>query len=137
MAVDPKIGFNNFNKPKILTPTETAVTNFLTLLLGKPGFYPSLPLIGMDIKRYLYSFSEEISATQIKTEVLSQCNDFMSEIDADNFDVVTSEYQGNLMLVFKLPVINDINALSAIIGITTDNNGNIIYNFVEDTTQIL
>lgn len=137
MAVDPKIGFNNFNKPKILTPTETAVSNFLTLLLGKPGFYPSLPLIGMDIKRYLYSFSEEISAVQLKTEILSQCSDFMDEITSDNFDVVTSEYQGNLMLVFKLPVINDINALSAIIGVTTDDNGNIIYNFVEDTTQIL
>ena len=54
MPLNPTFSVNNYNKPKVLTELESYVNDVLMLLFGKPGFYPSIPTIGMDIKQYLY-----------------------------------------------------------------------------------
>ena len=50
-SVDPVYGVNNFNETKVLTEAETLVNNILMILFGKPGFYPSIPSLGMDIQQ--------------------------------------------------------------------------------------
>ena len=74
-TVDPVYGVNNFNRSKVLTETETKVSNMLMILFGKPGFYPSIPSLGMDINQYLYKFEDEINVEEIKSKLISQCRD--------------------------------------------------------------
>ena len=69
-VIDPTFSVNNFNKLKNLSRVQTTVSNMLMLLYGKPGFFPSIPSIGMDIKRYLYMFSDEINTNEIKNELI-------------------------------------------------------------------
>ena len=52
--VDPAFGKNAFNSPKYYNETQTAANNILTILFGRPGFYPSIPDLGMDITTLLY-----------------------------------------------------------------------------------
>ena len=60
-SVDPAFGVDSFNRPKVLSETETIVNNILFILFGKPGSYPSIPSLGMDIEQYLYLFEQSVS----------------------------------------------------------------------------
>ena len=138
MAVDPTFATNDYNKPKMLTNLQTYVNNILVLLFGKPGFYPSIPSIGMDIYQYLYKFEDEINADEIKMKLVSQCRDFLPEVQNGNFDVFKTTYNGRTLLVFKLPPITDVTRCDVAVGVTTNERGEMVYNFVENNeTQIL
>lgn len=137
MGVNPTFGVNYFNRPKVLSEMETYATDALVLLLGRPGFYPSIPSIGMDIRQYLYKFTDDINEKMIKTQLAEQCSDFIPEIQSGDLDVVKTQYNGNTMLIFVLPIINDTKQLTCAIGVTTNARGDIVYNFVESKNQII
>lgn len=132
---DPTFGVNNFERPKVLSVTQTYVNNLLTILFGKPGFYPSQPELGMDIEQYLYKYIDDINVTEIKAKLINQCTDFLPEIESGEFDVYKSEHNGQPMLLFKLPIIIDGKSLAMALGITLNAKGEMIYNFVEDKGQ--
>ena len=137
MSLNPTFSVNNYNKPKVLTELESYVNDILMLLFGKPGFYPSIPTIGMDIRKYLYMFEDEVNVDEIKTTLAEQCEEFLPELQTGELDVIKTNYNGNTLLIFKLPIIDDTNKNSAAIGITTNEKGELIYNFVETDNQIL
>lgn len=134
MGVNPTFTVNDFNKPKVLTETETYVNDFMMILFGRPGFYPSIPTIGLDIRSYLYKFEDEISTDEIKTKIANQCSDYLPMIQEGNFDVLKTVYRSHVLLVFVLPSINN-DQVTISIGITTTDNGDVIYNFVENKYQ--
>lgn len=134
---DPTFGINNFNKPKVLTPMETYVKNILLLLFGKPGFYPSIPTIGMNIKQYLYQPFDEISVDLLKTELASQCKDFLPELQTGDLDIVKTVYKDKPMIIFVLPIIDDTSKFSVTLGVTTNDLGEFVYNFIENKTQVI
>jgi hypothetical protein len=138
MAVDPTYGVNNFNKAKVLTEAETYVNNILAILFGKPGFYPSIPNLGMDIQQELYKFEDEINTDQIKAQLASQCQDFLPIIKDGTMDVLTTTYNNNTMLLFVLPVIIDKNNTALALGVTVNEKGEMVYNFTAnpENTQI-
>jgi len=135
MAVDPTFGVDNFNRPKVLSETETYVNNIMMLLLGRKGFYPSIPSIGMNIKDTLYEFFNDINTEEIKNELVRQCSDFLPEVNSGDFDVRKTMYKGKPLLVFSLPVIDDTNRNSVSLGITTNKYGELVYDFVEGKEQ--
>lgn len=135
--VDPTFSLNNFNRPKVLSKMETYVNNFLMLLFGKPGFYPSIPEIGMDIEQYLYQFEDDINTDEIKTKLVKQCEEFLPEIQSGTFNVLKSTYKNNTLLVFVMPIIDDTQTHSVAIGITRNTKGELIYKFVENMDQTL
>ena len=134
---NPVFGVNDYNKPKIQTPKESIINDILMILLGKPGFYPSIPSLGMDVSQYLYKFEDEVSTDSIKADLAYQCSEFSDEIQSGEIDVVLTEYKGHSMLLFILPVINDSKKNQLAIAVTTNDNGEIVYNFIENTTQII
>lgn len=136
-SLDPTFSVNNFNKPKVLSSMETYVNNILMLLFGKPGFYPSLPTIGMDIGQYLYRFEGEVNTEEIKVRLATQCSEFLPEIQNDNFDVLKTVFNDRLLLIFKLPIIDDTQEYSVALGVTTNTHGEMVYRFVENKTQMI
>lgn len=137
-SIDPTFTVNDYNKPKMLTPKETYVNNILMLLFGKPGFYPSIPSLGLNIKQYLYKFEDEINTEDIKNQLVEQCSDFLPEVNSGDLDVISTVYNERPLLIFKLPNIDDTKSYEVAIGVTTNDKGEMIYNFVESNkTQVL
>ena len=135
--VDPVFGTNDYGKQKMLTENQTLANNFLMLLLGKPGFFPSLPMIGIDIEQYLYAFIDEINIEQLKAKIAVQCSDFLPAINQGNFDIQKTTMKDRTLRVFTLPSISDTNEYPIILGVTTNDSGEVIYRFVEGKQQIL
>ena len=100
--LNPTFGVNDYDRPKVLSTMESYVTDILMILFGKPGFYPSIPTLGMDIGSLLYKFEDEVSAEELKTELENQCHEFSKEIDTGDMDVVTTTYKNHLMIIFIL-----------------------------------
>lgn len=129
MSVDPTYGVNSFNKGKVLSESETYVNNLLAVLLGKPGFYPSIPYLGMDIQQELYKFEDEIDTDKIKAAVVSQCSDFLPLVENGDFDVVATTYKERSMLIFLLPVVIKNDNIAIAVGVTLNERGQLVYQF--------
>jgi len=134
---DPTMGVDNFNETKILSQSETVVRNILLILLGKPGFYPSQPTLGMDIEQYLYMFSDEINTAEIKKTLIEQCSDLVDLINTDELTVESTTLNGRSALIFNLPIIIDDKTLRMALGVSTNNRGEFIYDWRSDVHQFI
>ena len=131
-SVDPVYGVNVFEETKVLSESETLIDNILMILLNRPGFYPSIPWLGMDVSQYLYSFEDSIDPLQIKVKLASQCRELLPDIREGALDVQSIPYNGRPLLLFVLPVLVDNVRTFISLGITVNDRGEMIYNFVEN-----
>ncbi len=62
-------------KPKVISTFEMCVNAILTLLYMKPGQYPSIPELGIDIESYLHEYADDPNIpSEIKNKLTDQCN---------------------------------------------------------------
>ena len=62
-------------KPKVISTFEMCVNAILTLLYMKPGQYPSIPDLGIDIESYLHEYADDPNIpSEIKNKLTDQCN---------------------------------------------------------------
>lgn len=133
-GVEPSFGINSFNQAKYKNETESVANAILALLFGKPGFFPSMPNLGINIQETLYMFWDEVDPDMIKAQIVAQCSEFKQYIDDGSLDVVKSSYQNKPLLLITIPVqIKNIKQTLAI-GITQNENGEVKYNYVFDET---
>ena len=126
--IDPAFGLNAFRTPKYLNESETTARNIITILEGRPGFFPSIPELGMNIKStLLYKSLDDIEPDVIKYELTRQCNQFISNIRDGTFDVVKAVHKGKPMLVFIVPVTIEQAPKQIAIGTTMNDKGEVIY----------
>ena len=121
MPVDPTFEVDDYNRGKILNESQTIAYNILTLLFAKPGFYPSIPSLGMDITSYFYRFSDDDLVNEIKSKLVSQCSDFLPSIESEDLYIEKTDYKGQPMLVFIIPTIILIGNLYCIIYLVLRN----------------
>lgn len=136
MPVDPQFGVDNYNRPKVLNESQTLVANVLTLLFGRPGFYPSIPHLGMNIQQYFYMFEDEFDVNFIKSQLAKQCRDFIDVIANGEFDIIKTHYNDQPLLIFVIPTIITHAESNLLLGITY-NNGEYRFNFTFDEIQYI
>lgn len=135
MAVNPTFGVDDYKRVKVQSEKETIVNDMLMILYGKPGFYPSIPSLGMNIREYLYRPEDEVNTDQIKSVMRAQCNDFGDYIDDGSLDVVKTTYLGETLIIFILPEVDDNGEKLAALGVTLNSKKELVYNFIENMTQ--
>ena len=137
MAVDPQFGVDSYNRTKVLSESQTIVYNILTLLFGKPGFYPSIPQLGMNIQQYLYSFEDNFDTSALKSQLAVQCRDFIDAIYDGSFDIIKSSYNDQPLLIFVIPTIITNTETNLLLGITLTTTGEYRFNFTFDNIQYI
>lgn len=71
---DVALDSDSMGKPKILSSFELIVNAVLTLLFMKPGQFPSIPELGIDIESYLFEYSDDKRIpVEIKNKLIDQC----------------------------------------------------------------
>ena len=62
-------------KPKVISSFDLIINSILTLLFMKPGQYPSIPELGIDIESYLHEYADDPNIpSEIKNKLTDQCN---------------------------------------------------------------
>lgn len=129
LAVDPVFGVDDFMQAKYRNESETVANNFLFLLFGKPGFFPSIPSLGVNIPELLYQPFDDIDIPTLKNQITTQCSELLEYVIDESFDIQKTFYQDQPMLIFILPVQERTRSRHFAVGITTGENGEISYNF--------
>ena len=127
---DATFDLNKFSAPKLISTDELAKNIIFFILFSKPGTYPSLPMIGMDIEKYLYSFYDEINVDEIKSKLIEQCSFLEQYFSSNNISITKSIKDNKPSLDIQInysPMKEDTKLKSYHIGITYDELNEMIY----------
>lgn len=102
VGYDAAFGLNEFQQPKIMSEIEVVKNVFLTVLFGKRGQYPSLPMIGMDLGSRLYSQYDEIDCSNLSDEVIEQCSALGVYLHANAIQIRKERYRGQPSLLIQI-----------------------------------
>lgn len=82
---DVALDFDSMYKPRVLSSFELGMNTIMTLLFMKPGQYPSIPELGIDIESYLFEYADDPRVvSEIREKLADQCNRLeISGIDID------------------------------------------------------
>lgn len=138
IGYDTTFELNEFNEPRIRGEIETLKDALLFVLFSKPGSYPSIPELGLDIETYLYSFYDEIDVEDLKGKITDQCELIGAYIRGGTIQIKKTKYRSKPSLLihiegsetfpdsYKHDNISDDNKY--LIGITYDDLNKMIYN---------
>lgn len=111
-------GVDNFGKQKELSDAETVAQMLLNLFLMRPGQLPSLPHIGIDIRKFLYKFEEDINTDQLRDDIVSQCSALLPYISIQQMQILLVPFNNETILYILVPL-----------TIVVDGGGTLIYGF--------
>lgn len=124
LGYDVLMDVDAYNKPKVISTFEMCVNSILTLLKMKPGQYPSIPELGIDVEKYLHEYADDPNIpNEIKTKLYDQCNRLQSvNISIDVY--IERANDGTNALIVKVEGSDTLTygekPSSVIIGITYD-----------------
>ena len=87
IGYDVALDIDAAHKPKIISSFEMCVNVILTLLFMKPGQYPSIPELGIDIESYMHEYSDDQS---ICGEIVSKLHNQFNKLDIMGIQVDVS-----------------------------------------------
>lgn len=137
IGYDTTFELNEFNEPRIRSEIETVKDVLLFVLFAKPGQYPSLPQIGMDVGSDLYEFYDELDIDDFKSQLIEQCDMLGMYISSGNINIQKLIYKDKPSMIidvqgtetfppgYKHDQIGDSDRY--MIGITYDELNNMIY----------
>lgn len=136
LGYDTSFAIDAFGKPRIVSEAELIKNVVMFVMFAKPGQYPSLPTIGLDIQSLLYSFYDEIDNNDLRDKIIAQCSALGSYFDSGNINVRKVIYRGKPSLMIhvqgteSLPsgYNNTDDTDKYQIGITFDELNQMIYN---------
>jgi hypothetical protein len=104
MAQPRDVGFgkDGFQRMKVYTEAESVARYILEILLTRPGNYPGLPHIGLNVRQYLYHNLTELNPDDLKEQIYTQCSGLMPNIISDDLYVGTVEYNGYTFLLIRV-----------------------------------
>lgn len=128
---EPAFGLDEFRRPLVYENWEALAKAILILLFGKPGFYPSIPQLGMRIQDTLYSSKDDLNTDYLKSELVYQFDLIESLVSSDEIKILKTHLAGDnsLALLIVLPIYRDYDANSIAIAIVPDGNGSVSYNY--------
>lgn len=142
LGYDTTFELNDFKQPRIRSEVELIKNTILFVLFAKPGQYPSLPTIGLDIQNRLYSFYDEIKEEDLQLQIIEQCEALGVYFDKGNVAIRKTIYNKQPSLLIHIEgtesypddYMNDSANKSNryLIGITYDEMKRMVYNINSD-----
>lgn len=93
---------NEFGNAKIKSEIESIRDVVLFILFTKPGQYPSMPDVGLDIDSVLYSFYDEIDTQVLQYQIINQCSSLGVYFNAGNLKVGKFRYQNHVYILIQI-----------------------------------
>lgn len=141
MAIKSELefGLNNFGKQKMMDEKDTIAQMLMNLFLLRQGQIPSLPHIGIDIRRYMYQFEDDINAEEIREAILYQCKSLVPYIEIDSLQVVFAPLETESLMYIIVPIRANVDGGgTAIYGFKKPKTSNVVtFNYKVTDEQLL
>lgn len=93
---------NAFKQPRIISDLETVKNIILFILFAKPGQYPSMPDIGLDIESLLYSHYDELDTEELKDMIIAQCSAMKYYLTTGSVTITKKMYKKKPSLLIQI-----------------------------------
>lgn len=102
----------------------------MNVLLMRPGNIPSMPWVGINVRKYMYMFEDEIDIDQLKSDIYDQCSAIISYVSIGDVEAYFNMANGSSVLVINIPVEVNEATLDCTIGFQADSmSTDVKYNF--------
>ena len=127
LGYDVLLDTDEMNKPKVIPTFQLCVNAIITLLKMKPGQFPSIPDLGIDVAQYLHDYTDKQSVPlTIKQKLYDQLNrlnivgidiQVYTDVTEDGHDALIVYVEGDERMEYNIEM------PPVVIGITYDQLG--------------
>lgn len=132
MINEVTFGTNNFGNPKVLSSKDSIAQLFKNILFLVPGQLPSMPHVGINIRKYLTAHVEDEDLSTLKEDIAYQCADLIPYLDLSGMVITPLTYNNRSTIFIMIPVNVDDSGDSLLIGIHKNDDGKVIFNYKFD-----
>jgi hypothetical protein len=93
---------NGFNEQEIYTGTMAYAHRIKNLLFMRPGDFPSIPEMGINIQGYRYKAMDELIAGALKENNSDQISQYIMDLPMENIDISTGFYNNDYVLILHI-----------------------------------
>lgn len=98
---------NNFNEQEIYTGVMAYAHRIKTLLFMRPGDFPSIPDMGLNIQSYRFKAMDDIISGSLKEAIANQVSTYIMNLPIENIELSTGYYQNDYFLIIRIYLYQD------------------------------
>lgn len=134
---DVGFGVDDFQNPKMLSLADSIGQQLINLLLMERGTLPSMPHLGIGIRKYMsYSLEGELDEEFLKSQISSQAKELLPYLDMDGIVLKSFELEGSNVIYLAIPIsIADATLLMAFSQ--KEDNSSILYDFKIEANKFI
>ena len=122
--------FDMYDNPKQLNLRDTVANTIINALFVESGNNPAMPNLDINIRKYFYSYEEDLNGDLIKRDVENACGNLPGGATIDSVDFSIQDTTANdkvFLIVIKISIaVND----TKILGIMLKDEKDIVrFNF--------
>ena len=135
---EPAFGLDSFRKPLVYEDWQVVAQSIIIVLFGRPGFYPSIPQLGVHIQDIMYEKIDDIDTDNLRGILAHQLEVFSDIIQSDDMKIVIKNTTGgNPVLIIALPIYTGDERSAVAVTITATEDGGIQYNYEKIDDSLL
>ena len=135
---EPAFGLDSFRKPLVYEDWQVVAQSIIIVLFGRPGFYPSIPQLGVHIQDIMYEKIDDIDTDNLRGILAHQLEVFSDIIQSDDMKIaIKNTSGGNPVLIIALPIYTGDERSAVAVTITATEDGGIQYNYEKIDDSLL
>ena len=135
---EPAFGLDSFRKPLVYEDWQVVAQSIIIVLFGRPGFYPSIPQLGVHIQDLMYEKIDDIDTDNLRGILAHQLEVFSDIIQSDDMKIaIKNTTGGNPVLIIALPIYTGDERSAVAVTITATEDGGNQYNYEKIDDSLL
>ena len=135
---EPAFGLDSFRKPLVYEDWQVVAQSIIIVLFGRPGFYPSIPQLGVHIQDIMYEKIDDLAIDNLRGILAHQLEVFSDIIQSDDMKIaIKNTTGGNPVLIIALPIYTGDERSAVAVTITATEDGGIQYNYEKIDDSLL
>ena len=128
---EPAFGLDKFRKPLVYEDWEVVAQAIIIVLFGRPGFYPSIPQLGIHIQDYMNERLDMIDTDELSGKLMYQLSIISDLIQTDDIKIVTKKLVGynSPALIIFIPIYKGEDKNNIAVSIVQSSKDSVKYNY--------
>ena len=128
---EPAFGLDKFRKPLVYEDWEVVAQAIIIVLFGRPGFYPSIPQLGIHIQDYMNERLDMIDTDELRGKLMYQLSIISELIQTDDIKIVTKKLVGynSPALIIFIPIYKGEDKNNIAVSIVQSSKDSVRYNY--------
>lgn len=138
MVAIKEVGFgpNAFNEPTVYGAIESLGQILYNIFVMRPGTLPSLPNVGIDVRKYLYKLEGTIDYGALRQSIFDSCVGLLNFIQVGDVVVREIEVRGVFTLVVIINAQIDTQSYALISALKKGEGNDVLYSFRAESVKI-